>query len=208
MSYAAYIQLKALEPDGFWDMIQKLKYLKIKNIQYPICMSIPELPDPMREKGSFLSMFKNRHKLAEISMMNVIYWRTYNLMGLIGDPKWHGPEISGLFDTSIYFQNKSDQDYTYNLYNPIPQFRSLLCPIKENDDEETIYQKRTETYRNIETMLCIPDVFDDDTSRTDTIKLTILPTEDPLINSEFCKYYVQIYQKIQNAKTQTGSDNK
>ena len=85
----------------------------------------------------------DRFWLYDVFNIRFIYWKKYKLLGIIGDnyPK----ECMNMIDTSVYFQNSTDQDYDYETWGKkIPLFNLLIWQYKYKNAKQVLKKKNKE----------------------------------------------------------------
>lgn len=129
MSYYAEISFKKMESQDIISFLKDFKYAYIKRIpeiakeSYPFCPAIEKnlfnFPDLLSEDKLELSECLNWAK--DCSRFKYFYDNEFKLLGIVGVPKC----LKELFDTSVVFQNSSEQDYDRDIWSKIKAFEDI-----------------------------------------------------------------------------------
>ena len=202
MSYHLPLMLKHLKQQDLLREIRKLQELKIRSLPHTMVYGLRDFRSAFGHENFMEDMAEDKQDIIDMSTLKLFYWESYNLLGMIGDPKYHGSEFGRHFATAVMFQNQSDQDYDYEVWYPIVLFRNILHEIDPSMSEEKQYDVRTETYHDIEKMLKIKEIvygpMPDDVFRLDVIALP-----EPILEKNIVRKYASLHEKIRKAREQT-----
>jgi hypothetical protein len=116
---------------------------------------LPTLSSHYKNLDEFTQEGINRSWMKEkIFTFRYFYLPEYELLGMFSIPR----ETEKLFDTTIYFQNSTDQNYDWEVWNGIEEFE-ISANKWQLIDKEIIYKKYLS--RDFATEVPIED-FDDD----------------------------------------------
>lgn len=207
MSYRIELMLKTVRPEMVLTEINAMQALKKSSLETPILACLGQFPSSFRNKEPYIDMERDEALLMELSLLKLIYWPEYNILGLMGNPKFHGEKLGKLFDTYVMFQNSTDTDYEYSVWEPISLFRSMLVPTTEDMTESEMYGARVETYDRIAKLLKIEDVLDDISYGTDkapdVMRICVQTVPNPRMDLDIVSRYAAIHNRIWSARNQT-----
>lgn len=118
-----------MEPQDVIPFLKDFKYAYIKRIPeitkeiWTFCPAVEKnlfnFPDLLSEDKLELSECLNWAK--DCSRFKYFYDNEFKLLGIVGVPKC----LKELFDTSVVFQNSSDQDYDRDIWSKIKAFEDI-----------------------------------------------------------------------------------
>ena len=142
MSYRAWLNCKCIEKEQILLFVQEVceAYRQPENVKEILKSSVPFSP-----YASFSPYSKDSKgavdKLTEywlagsIFTLRFVYFEEYKVLALIG----HGYNfLNKFFDGGVYFQNSTDQDYNYRIWDKIPPFKAIADRIKDMSKEELL----------------------------------------------------------------------
>lgn len=158
MSYGAQICFKTIKADQLFTFFKEIKTectAKFKEIAKDCFIYLPTLSSHYKNLDEFTQEGINRSWMKEkIFTFRYFYLPEYELLGMFSIPR----ETEKLFDTTIYFQNSTDQNYDWEVWNGIEEFE-ISANKWQLIDKEIIYKKYLS--RDFATEVPIED-FDDD----------------------------------------------
>lgn len=140
MSYGASISFKTIDEQGMYQFFQKLKDTakdRIDKIAKDEFLYMPSI--------RYAHLYKDVRKIvaqdadkawakSAVFTMRFFYLAEHNLLGVFGVPSG----IEEIFDSTIYFQNSTDQDYEFDEWKGVPIFEQIAENWKASTDEDVI----------------------------------------------------------------------
>lgn len=139
MSYSCEIFFKQLSGDDVYDFLLKFKQEAIAHI--PEIAERNKWYSPLFRKYSLKNDFTITHELrdetinwAKLSVFRYRYFydKKLQLLGMYGVDE----SMKGLFDSICYFQNSTDQDYSFDEWNGVKYFEEVANKWRQASDEE------------------------------------------------------------------------
>ena len=147
MSYGCQISFKKLNPEEVFPFLQEFKKKCVDNVEYLAKDNFIFSPlfkcNPDREKIDPTSWDKNTIELkdkVETWLSNSIlkfrwfYFVDKNILGVYGVDNI----LKDIFDNTTYFQNSTDQDYDYEVWNGIDFFEKVANNWRTMSDEDIL----------------------------------------------------------------------
>lgn len=208
MSYRVNIYMKQFDNEGeafiFANKVVDVIMQNSKSLLEQNLLSIP--------KQAFTDPFPSW--LYEFHNCKFVYFKEANVLGLIGD--YGLVEVVEMFDTAFYFQNSSDQDYDYDLWddkiNIFKDIKKQVLALSDEDlantfisgpenwynesDREHImkdieYYRKTYLYNAITKALGVIDfIYDKNSERYDVFVFNGIKTQEQFFN--LCKEFRQV----------------
>lgn len=149
MSYSCEISFKQIEADKVYDFLVNFKnelknhFKEIANKEFifsPVCR---DKNISFKDKADFekISTWENKDKLADWAKEYIFKYRYFyipnrKLLGVFSVDTC----MQYLFDDTIYFQNSCDQDYDYETWDKIDEFKRIKDTILEMPADYIISQ--------------------------------------------------------------------
>ena len=143
MSYGAQICFKTIPAKDLFGFFQNLKTecsQKFKEIAKDNFLYLPSKRSEYKKIDEYLQEQANRSWMRDnIFSFRYFYLPELELLGMFSIPN----EVENLFDTSIYFQNSSDQDYEWEVWNGVEKFEAVAYKWQNLSNEAVFKHYRT-----------------------------------------------------------------
>lgn len=140
MSYGASISFKTIDVQGLYLFFQKMKKTATERID-----EIAEDEFLYMPSVRYAHLYKDVRPIvaqdadeawakSAVFTMRFFYLAEHNLLGVFGVPTC----IEEIFDSTIYFQNSTDQDYDFDEWNGVPIFERIAERWKTSTYEDVL----------------------------------------------------------------------
>ena len=183
MSYTCEISFKEIRSENVYDFLVALKP-HIKNNLQAIAkdnyLYSPMAKFPVYKQESCLDWAKI------VFTYRYFYLKDYNLLGIYGVPNC----VQHLFDSTIYFQDATDQDYSFDVWKDVKLFNSISdkwknCTIQDvlgfTDDYSQQDLEDTKTFEYAIKTCCYSEIWN--------LLKTTLFNDDSIIHISLFGYY-------------------
>ena len=138
MSYQASISFKTIDANHLYQFFTHIKHCTRKNIDQIAEDEFIYMPS-IRYKHLYKEVkpivaedADERWARSAVFTMRFFYLADHNLLGVFGVPS----DVQECFDSTIYFQNSTDQDYDFDEWKNVPIFSQIADKWKHTSDEE------------------------------------------------------------------------
>lgn len=144
MSYCVEISFKQIKPENIISFFKTFKenyVIKIPEIAKEKCMFCPVVAENLHFPASLKELRKDKFETLNClswanncSRFKYFYDKEFGLLGIIGVPEC----LTEMFDTTIVFQNSSDQDYDQGIWSKIKAFEDIYIKWITKDVDEIV----------------------------------------------------------------------
>lgn len=140
MSYRCEISFKEICAEEVYDFLVILKDKLIDNIEniakdnYIYAPFVRYQSKPYTKLENYSDIECNNSWVKQVFTYRYFYLKQYNLLGIYGLPS----SVQNLFDDTIFFQNSTDQDYSFDTWDKVELFKRVAEKWKTCADEYVV----------------------------------------------------------------------